>query len=515
MRDEEAAQEGYAGMNIYKYGKNLRCGYTTGACAAAAARAAADMLLNDRVAADTELVLKGSAVRFSVEDATRGDGWARCAVRKDAGADIDVTDGLLIYAEVQRTVAGSRAGAAALDPQNADPPENGASRVGRADPPEQEISRVGRTAPTKERIIIKGGPGVGTVTKAGLDQPVGAAAINSGPRRMITDAVLQICDEADYDGALTVTVSVPGGAEIAEKTFNPVLGIQGGISILGSTGIVEPMSEPALIETIRAEMRVKWLEISAYNDAADGVNSTNDAADMYGDGAAETVQGAGERRVKRDTVVIVPGNYGMKFAAEKLGAAEDRTVKCSNFIGEALDCACELGISEIVLAGNLGKLVKLAGGIFNTHSRNADCRMDILMRCAFTAASELISGSQNDDSACSDNRYRYDRKNSAEAVCSLMAALNSCVTTDAAVEVLKEAGTAITGGDACSYGNIDCSENINVEKHSLLDATMRIIAEKAIYHIKRRCSGSENGIPRIRFIIISNDMEILAEDVIK
>lgn len=502
-------------MNIYKYGKNLRCGYTTGACAAAAARAAADMLLNDRVAADTELVLKGSAVRFSVEDATRGDGWARCAVRKDAGADIDVTDGLLIYAEVQRTAAGSRAGAAALDPQNADPPENGASRVGRADPTEQEISRVGRTAPTKERIIIKGGPGVGTVTKAGLDQPVGAAAINSGPRRMITDAVLQICDEADYDGALTVTVSVPGGAEIAEKTFNPVLGIQGGISILGSTGIVEPMSEPALIETIRAEMRVKWLEISAYNDAADGVNSTNEAADMYGDGAAETEQGAGERRVKRDTVVIVPGNYGMKFAAEKLGAAEDRTVKCSNFIGEALDCACELGISEIVLAGNLGKLVKLAGGIFNTHSRNADCRMDILMRCAFTAASELISGSQNDDSDCSDNRYRYDRKNSAEAVCSLMAALNSCVTTDAAIEVLKEAGTAITGGDACSYGNIDCSENIDAEKHSLLDTTMRIIAEKAIYHIKRRCSGSENGMPRIRLIIISNDMEILAESVIK
>ena len=515
MRDEEAAQEGYAGMNIYKYGKNLRCGYTTGACAAAAARAAADMLLNDRVAADTELVLKGSAVRFSVEDATRGDGWARCAVRKDAGADIDVTDGLLIYAEVQRTAAGSRAGAAALNKKNADPPEHGASRVGRTDPPEQEISRVGRTAPTKERIIIKGGPGVGTVTKAGLDQPVGAAAINSGPRRMITDAVLQICDEADYDGALTVTVSVPGGAEIAEKTFNPVLGIQGGISILGSTGIVEPMSEPALIETIRAEMRVKWLEISAYGDAADGVNSTDNAADMYGDGAAETAQGAGERRVKRDTVVIVPGNYGMKFAAEKLGAAEGRTVKCSNFIGEALDCACELGISEIVIAGNLGKLVKLAGGIFNTHSRNADCRMDILMRCAFTAASELLNGSQNDDSDCSDNGYRYNRKNSAEAVCSLMAALNSCVTTDAAIEVLKEAGTAITGGDACSYGSIDHSENIDAEKHSLLDATMRIIAEKAIYHIKRRCSGSENGMPRIRLIIISNDMEILAEKVIE
>lgn len=483
-------------MNIYKYGKNLRCGYTTGACAAAAARAAADMLLNDRVSADTELVLKGSTVRFSVEDATRGDGWARCAVRKDAGADIDVTDGLLIYAEVQRTAAGSRAGAAALDPKNADPPE-------------QEISRVGRTAPTKERIIIKGGPGVGTVTKAGLDQPVGAAAINSGPRRMITDAVLQICDEADYDGALTVTVSVPGGAEIAEKTFNPVLGIQGGISILGSTGIVEPMSEPALIETIRAEMRVKWLEISAYNDAADGVNSTNDAADMYGDGAAETVQGAGERRVKRDTVVIVPGNYGMKFAAEKLGAAEDRTVKCSNFIGEALDCACELGISEIVIAGNLGKLVKLAGGIFNTHSRNADCRMDILMRCAFTAASELISGSQNDHIDNNEQLYQNYIKRRAEAVFGLMTDLNGCVTTDAALDVLKSAGTAFSGGDACNDESI-CAEAVDI-----LGATMRIVAEKAAAHIKRRCSASENGMPRVRLIIISNDMDVLAEKVIE
>lgn len=482
-------------MNIYKYGKNLRCGYTTGACAAAAARAAADMLLNDRLVESTELVLKGSAVSFDVEDITRGADSVKCAVRKDAGADIDVTDGLLIYAEAQRAPAGSRASAAALTSQNADPPEQGASRVGRADPPEQEASRVGRPdppeqgasrvgrpAPADNRIIIKGGSGVGTVTKAGLDQPAGAAAINSGPRRMITDAVLQICDEADYDGALTITVSVPGGAEIAEKTFNPVLGIQGGISILGSTGIVEPMSEPALIETIRTEMRVKWLELSARDD------------------------GSG-------SIVIVPGNYGMKFAAEKLGAKESQMIKCSNFIGEALDCACELGIPELVIAGNLGKLVKLAGGIFNTHSRNADCRMDILMRCAFTAASELLNAAQNDESADNVRKPHCEQKNSAEAVCALMAELNACVTTDAALEVLKEAGTAITGGDACSHENININA-IDPGKHSLLDTTMRIIAEKAAYHTKRRCSGSENGTPRIRLIIISNDMEILAESVI-
>lgn len=492
-------------MNIYKYGKNLRCGYTTGACAAAAARAAADMLLNDRLAESTELVLKGSAVRFTVEDITRGDGWVRCAVRKDAGADIDVTDGLLIYAEVQRTPAGSRASAAALTPQNADPAA-------------QEKSRVGRPAPSDARIIIQGGPGVGTVTKAGLDQPAGAAAINSGPRRMITDAVLQICDEADYDGALTVTISVPGGAEIAEKTFNPVLGIQGGISILGSTGIVEPMSEPALIETIRAEMRVKWLELNAHDDAekcdeSDSVDAGT--RDRQATPEQEHEKAENAHLIKRNTIVIVPGNYGMKFAAEKLGAREDQMVKCSNFIGEALDCACELGIPEIVLAGNLGKLVKLAGGIFNTHSRNADCRMDILMRCAFTAVSERLNGLQDDDSACNDNEYRSGLKNSAEAVCELMAALNDCVTTDAALDVLKEAGTAISGGDACSCGNINCCENINAGDRGVLDATMQVIAEKAAHHIKRRCSGSENGMPRIRLIIISNDMDILAEIVIE
>ena len=465
-------------MNIYKYGKNLRCGYTTGACAAAAAKAAADMLLNGRSVESAELVLKGSAVRFDVEDITRGVGWVKCAVRKDAGADIDVTDGLLIYAEVQRIPAGSR---------------------------------VGRAAPTKERIIIKGGPGVGTVTKAGLDQPVGAAAINSGPRRMITEAVLQICDEADYDGALKVTVSVPGGLEAAEKTFNPVLGIQGGISILGSTGIVEPMSEPALIETIRAEMRVKWLELSAHNGDSEKCEEDADAGYSTAERQHEDVAGC----IKRDTIVIVPGNYGMKFAAEKLGAKESQMVKCSNFIGDALDCACELGIPELVLAGNLGKLVKLAGGIFNTHSRNADCRMDILMRCAFTVVSESLNSAKNDDIADNGQRSSLSWKNKAAAVCDLMAELNACVTTDAALDVLKEAGTAISGGDACSYGNINCSENINAGDRGLLDATIQVVAEKAAHHIKRRCSESENGMPRIRLIIISNDMDILAEIVIE
>lgn len=459
-------------MNIYKYGKNLRCGYTTGACSAAAAKAAADMLLNDRLVECIELTLKGSMVSFDVEDITCGADSAKCAVRKDAGADIDVTDGLLIYADVQRAPTGSRASAAASAASITN------SMPTSADPPLQEPGRVGMPAPTDNRIIIKGGPGVGIVTKAGLDQPPGTSAINSGPRRMITEAVLQICDEADYDGTLTVTISVPGGAEIAEKTFNPVLGIQGGISILGSTGIVEPMSEPALIETIRAEMRVKWLELNAYDESEQKNNAC---------------------RIKQNAIVIVPGNYGMKFAVEKLGADEGQIVKCSNFIGESLDYACELGISELVIAGNLGKLIKLAGGIFNTHSRNADCRMDILMRCAFTAASELLDDTQNGENTANEQESHCEIKNSTAAICRLMADLNSCVTTDAALEVLKEAGAAITGGERC----ID-----------MLDATMRVVAEKASEYIKRRCAGSENRSLCIRLFIISNDMDILSENMI-
>jgi cobalt-precorrin-5B (C1)-methyltransferase len=267
---------------------------------------------------------------------------------------------------------------------------------------------------TSENVIICGGEGVGRVTKAGLNQPIGEAAINSGPRRMITEAVMEICGSEDV---LEVIISVPGGLEASEKTFNPVLGIEGGISILGSTGIVEPMSEPAIIETIRAEMRVKWLETD------------------------------------EDYLVIVPGNYGMSFVKEKLGISESRIIKCSNFIGEAIDCACELGVKKLLIAGNLGKLVKLAGGIFNTHSRNADCRMDILMRCAFSAMKE----------------------NDCIMICDILKRLDECVTTDAAAAVLKDA--------------------------DILDETMKVVTSKAMQHIQRRCRNFEDNAPLIRLII--------------
>ena len=214
------------------------------------------------------------------------------------------------------------------------------------------------------------------MTKPGLDQPVGEAAINRVPREMIGKAVSEIAELAGYDGGLTVTVSVPGGEAIARQTFNPQLGIEGGISILGTSGIVEPMSEAALVETVKLELRQ----------------------------ARET----GSKRV-----ILVPGNYGADFLREQgLDQPGIPVVKCSNFIGEAIDEAGLLGFTDVLLAGHIGKLVKLAGGIMNTHSRTADCRTEL-----FTAHAALCGAD-------------------AETCRRLMEA----ATTDACIDILKENG---------------------------------------------------------------------------
>nr|MCR5295264.1 cobalt-precorrin-5B (C(1))-methyltransferase CbiD [Lachnospiraceae bacterium] len=226
------------------------------------------------------------------------------------------------------------------------------------------------------KLIIEGGEGVGRVTKPGLDMPVGEAAINHVPREMIGQAVLQAAELAGYAGGLTVTVSVPGGEEIARQTFNPQLGIEGGISILGTSGIVEPMSMQALVETIKVEMR--------------------QAREM------------GNRRL-----ILVPGNYGTDFLKERgLDQLGVPVVRCSNFIGEAIDEAGLLGFEELLLAGHIGKLVKLAGGIMNTHSRTADCRMELF--CAHAA----VCGAET-------------------AICRR---IMGAATADGCLEILKECG---------------------------------------------------------------------------
>ncbi len=317
--------------------KRMRCGYTTGSCAAAAARAAAELLLfGEAVPAVVLQTPAGIDVVIEVEEHDAGPGWAQCAVQKDSGDDPDVTNGALVYARVERS----------------DLPG----------------------------ISIDGGLGVGRVTREGLDQPVGAAAINSTPRRMIAEQVQAVLDKAGEGGAsegLAVIVSIPAGVELAAKTFNPRLGIEGGISVLGTSGIVRPMSEDALISSIELEMR--------------------------------TLHARGVR-----DLLVVPGNYGRDFACGQLALRMDEAVSCSNYFGATLDAACVLGFERVLIVGHIGKMAKVAGGIMNTHSRVADCRVEVI-----AAHAALVGAPQ-------------------QAIARIMEA----ATTDAALDVLGECGLA-------------------------------------------------------------------------
>lgn len=294
-------------LYTYVNNKKLRRGHTTGTCAAAASKAAAQALLTQNpVESVTIHTPKGITLDLPVEGMTFDETCARCAVRKDGGDDIDATHGTLVYSEVRLTDSG---------------------------------------------IDIDGGVGVGRVTRKGLDQPPGNAAINKVPRSMIKEALEDVASACSYGGGFSAVISVPEGPEIAKKTFNPRLGIVGGISILGTSGIVEPMSETALIDTVRTEMNMR---------AATG----------------------------NKVLLVVPGNYGKDFSDNIPGIDADFAVKCSNFVGEMLDHACELG-TDVVLVSNLGKAVKLAAGIMNTHSRNADARMEILASNAAVAGADM------------------------------------------------------------------------------------------------------------------------------
>ncbi|MBR3556508.1 MAG: cobalamin biosynthesis protein CbiD [Oscillospiraceae bacterium] len=279
-------------------GKQMRLGYTTGSCAAAASKAAAYMLLAGRSMETVKLLTpKGIPLELSLREVSFDKEKAVCAVEKDGGDDPDVTTGALIYAEV--------------------------------------------TYSDVPGVDIDGGVGVGRVTKPGLDQPVGNAAINSTPRRMIRENVEEVCRLLDYHGGLKVVISAPAGVELAKKTFNPRLGIQGGISILGTTGIVEPMSESALVETIRVELRQRRAEGAEY-------------------------------------ALLTPGNYGADFLKDSLQVDWKRAVLTSNFIGDSLDACREFGFRGALLVGHVGKLVKISGNMLNTHSKWGDCRVELL-----------------------------------------------------------------------------------------------------------------------------------------
>jgi cobalt-precorrin-5B (C1)-methyltransferase len=312
-------------------GRLLRRGYTTGSCAAAAAGAAAWMLLNQAARDRYPLVTpKGIELRLKVENPQFSVDKASCAVRKDESDDPDVTKGIAVYAELTRRESG---------------------------------------------VFIEGGKGVGRVTRPGLDQPVGNAAINSTPRMMIQKECEAVARESGYTGGFSVLVSIPQGEELASRTFNPKAGIIGGISVLGTTGIVEPMSEAAYADSLRVEMH-----------------------QLFAVG-------------KRELLITV-GNFAEAFARDHLLLSMESQVKCSNFIGAAFSSAVETGFKKALLIGHIGKLVKLGIGIFNTHSSHGDGRMETLISCALSAGGELP----------------------------LLRAIADCVSTDAALDRLREAG---------------------------------------------------------------------------
>ena len=312
---------------VYRQQKKLRCGYTTGTCAAAASLAAAALLLQNEstdlpVTVDTP---KGIRLNLEAELTEAGKDFRICRVRKDGGDDPDVTNGMWIYARVGFSSSG------------------------------EEKSGWMEYKNDKITLNLSGGVGVGVVTKPGLRCKVGECAINPVPRSMIFQHVEKVCRQQNFEGRLWVEISAPEGEERGRKTFNSRLGILGGISILGTSGIVEPMSQEALLKTIELEIGQRVLE-----------------------GKTDLVMG--------------PGNYGLDFAAGQLGLNLNEAVKCSNFLGAAIDMAVQAGVKRLLLIGHMGKLVKLAAGIMNTHSREADGRMEILAAYsgALGAPPELI-----------------------------------------------------------------------------------------------------------------------------
>ena len=352
--------------------KKLRFGYTTGSCAAAAAKGAAEILLGGKKISEVELMTpKGILLNLELLDIRQEENAVSCAVRKDAGDDPDTTDGILVYARAEKLSASDASEQTGMEADQKELTEN------------------------KDRFLIDGGAGVGRVTRPGLKQPVGEAAINPVPKAMILRSAEEAADRFDYEGRLKITISVPKGEEIAKKTFNPRLGIVGGISILGTSGIVEPMSEKALIDSIRVEM-------------------------------------SQHIAMEEEYLLVTPGNYGADFLREHMELPFEKNIKCSNYVGETIDMAVDMGAKGILFVAHIGKFIKVAVGIMNTHSHSADGRMEVFCAAAVRAGGSL---------ACAQE-------------------LLQCNTTDEALSVLK--------------------------KYDLMEEVMKVILEKIQFYLDHR-----------------------------
>ncbi|GAA6264506.1 cobalamin biosynthesis protein CbiD [Ruminococcus sp. AF42-9BH] len=317
---------------VIRGNKKMRFGYTTGSCAAAACKGATEILLGGKLQETVTLMTpKGILLTLELKDIQIETDKVTCAIRKDAGDDPDTTNGILVYATVEKT--------------------------------------------KEQGITLDGGIGVGRVTKAGLSQKIGEAAINPVPKSMILRAATEIAEKYDYEGGLKIIISVPEGVEIGKKTFNPRLGIVGGISILGTSGIVEPMSEAALVQSIRVEMKQHFSQGEEY-------------------------------------LLVTPGNYGADYLREHMDLPYEKNIKCSNYVGETIDMAIDMGVKGILFIAHIGKFVKVAAGIMNTHSHSADARMEVLASNAIRAgaplecAKEILNASTTDEALDILNRYQ-------------------------------------------------------------------------------------------------------------
>ena len=338
-------------------------GFTTGTCAACASVAAARMLLTGEIVPYVILTTpKGIKVCIEIENQRIEKDFASCSVQKFSGTDPDVTNGIKIFACVRKN------------------PQKIVTNFQRKD---FKDSKCFNEESLENLVVIRGGKGVGRVTLPGLDQKPGEAAINSVPRKMICEGVSaelknwlkKSAESAKFwNFLLEVEISVPDGEEIAKKTFNPKLGIIGGISILGTSGIVEPMSEQALLDTIQVEMNVR--------------------------------KSQGFR-----ILPMVPGNYGADFLQSEFGFSVETAVHCSNFVYDAVQMAVKTGFKKMLFCGHIGKLIKIAGGVKNTHSKYGDGRMEILSDIAKSL-------------------------NLIEDFESINEKLKACVTTEEAVHVL-------------------------------------------------------------------------------
>lgn len=378
-------------------------GFTTGTCAAAASLAATRMLLTKKIVPYVTLTTpKGLKVFIEIEDAEFSENYAKCSVKKYSGTDPDVTNGVNIFASVRKIECGDERGG---NERGGSEKSKIVTDFQRKDFPEEHLLSEGQVAGLQGKtsgcegfyITIKGGEGVGRVTLPGLDQKVGEAAINSVPRKMILDGVKAELENQslpdDFQG-LEVTISVPEGEKIAKQTFNPKLGIVGGISILGTSGIVEPMSEQALLDTIKLEINVR--------------------------------KSQGFR-----ILPVVPGNYGADFLQSEFAFSVETAVHSSNFVYDTLQMARKAGFKKMLFCGHLGKLIKVAGGIKNTHSKYGDGRMEIIAK----VAESLFEKGDFPDKIEFCGRFG-GKIPAEETFSSIKNELLACISTEQAVKVL-------------------------------------------------------------------------------